>query len=151
MQKLTKLGFGQIVTKEDMKRDNILPVNQCSNVFLKPHISTVNKDVFQMCSEELTKESYVNFFNNKVDEVTVKIIQNITRIGMLWDTHKLLIILEVVLNAICVIRNKYIFYNIINVMFLLIKLLLPKLGKCIQPSMEKKKVNLMHLINFMKK
>ena len=75
MQKLTKLGFGQIITKEDMKRDNILPVNQCSNVFLKPHISTVNKDVFQMCCEELTKESYVHFFNKEVDEVTVKIIQ----------------------------------------------------------------------------
>ena len=75
MQKLTKLGFGQIVTKEDMKTDNILLVNQCSNVFLKPHISTLNKDVFQMCSEELTKESYVNFFNKEVDEVTVKIIQ----------------------------------------------------------------------------
>ena len=82
MHKLTKLGFGQIVTKEDMKRDNILPVNQYSNVFLKPHISTVNthistvnKDVFQMCSEELMKESYVDFFNKEVDEVTVKIIQ----------------------------------------------------------------------------
>ena len=28
-----------------------------------------------MCSEELTKESYVDFFNKEVDEVTVKIIQ----------------------------------------------------------------------------
>ena len=28
-----------------------------------------------MCSKELTKESYVDFFNKEVDEVTVKIIQ----------------------------------------------------------------------------
>ena len=151
MQKLTKLGFIQIITKEDMKRDNILPVNQCSNVFLKPHISTVNKNVFQMCSEELTKESYVNSSTKKLMKLLSRLSKNITRIGMLWDTHKLLIILEVLLNAICVIRNKYIFYNIINVMFILIKLLLLKLGNCIQPSMERKKVNLLHLINLWKK
>ena len=67
---------------------------------------------------------------------------------MLWDTHKLLIILEVVLNAISFIRNKCMFYNIIHVMFIFSKLFLLKLGKSIQPSMERNKVNLMHLINF---
>ena len=35
----------------------------------------MNKDIFQLCSEELMKESYVDFFNKEVDEVTVKIIQ----------------------------------------------------------------------------
>ena len=75
MNKLTELGFGQLITKDKMKGDNFLPVNQCSNVFLKPHISIVNNDVFNMCREELNKESCVDFFNREVDEVSVKIIQ----------------------------------------------------------------------------
>ena len=38
LQKLVDIGYGKLVSKEKMKRDKILPSNQCSNVYMKPWI-----------------------------------------------------------------------------------------------------------------
>ena len=65
-----------MVTKEQMNRDKVLPFNQCCSVFLKPHVSFVDEEIFDESHDELNTKSYIFYFNKPVDDAIIRIIHN---------------------------------------------------------------------------
>ena len=59
-----------------MNRDKVLPFNQCCSIFLKPHVSFVDEEIFDESHDELNAESYMFYFNKPVDDTIIKIIHN---------------------------------------------------------------------------
>ena len=53
--------------KEQMNRDKVLPFNQCCSIFLKPHVSFVDEEIFDGSHDELNAKSYMFYFNKSVD------------------------------------------------------------------------------------
>ena len=47
LQKLVDMGYGKLVRKDKMKKDKILPSNQCSNVYMKLEMTFMDANFFQ--------------------------------------------------------------------------------------------------------
>ena len=76
LQKLVDIGYGKLVSKEEMKRDKILPSNQCSNVYMKPEMTFLDPNFFTMVMDtELKDMTYAANFHKDMDDNS-KIIVN---------------------------------------------------------------------------
>ena len=65
-----------MVTKEQINRDQVLSFNQCCSIFLKPHVSFVDEEIFDESHDELNAESDMFYFNKPVDDTIIRIIHN---------------------------------------------------------------------------
>ena len=75
LHKLVDLGYGKIVTKEQMKRDKILASNQCCNIYMKPEITFLERNFFSMVMDpDLKDTTYVSNFNKDMDDNTKRIV-----------------------------------------------------------------------------
>ena len=69
LQKLVDIGYGKLVRKEEMKRDKILPSNQCSNVYMKPEMTFLDPNFFAMVMDsELKDMTYAANFHKDMDD-----------------------------------------------------------------------------------
>ena len=55
LQKLVDMGYGKLVSKDKMKKDKILPSNQCSNVYMKPEMTFMDANFFSMVMDSELK------------------------------------------------------------------------------------------------
>ena len=77
LHKLVDLGYGKLVSNEEMKRDKILASNQCCNIYMKPEMTFIDHNFFSMVMDsELKDTTYVANFNKDVDENTKKIVNH---------------------------------------------------------------------------
>ena len=59
-----------------MKKDKVLPHNQCSTVFIKPEITFLDMKFFSMVTDNNLRDStYTAFFNKEMDDQSKKIVQ----------------------------------------------------------------------------
>ena len=76
MLKISEEGIGRLITKEEMKKDKVLPHNQCCMVFLKPEISHLDRKFFGMVTDtNLNDTTYTSFFNKEMDNQNKRIIE----------------------------------------------------------------------------
>ena len=75
LQKLVDMGYGKLVSKDEMKKDKILPSNQCSNVYMKPEMTFMDAIFFSMVMDSGLKDTtYTANFNRDIDDNTKKIV-----------------------------------------------------------------------------
>ena len=75
LQKLVDMGYGKLVTKDELKKDKILPSNQCCNVYMKPEMTFMDPNFFLMVMDsELKDTTYVANFNKDMDDNTKRIV-----------------------------------------------------------------------------
>lgn len=71
LRKLSDEGYGLVVSKDQMKEDKVLPVNQCATVYMKPHIMHVDKGFLSMGSDcDVSEDTYCRNFDKAVDDTT---------------------------------------------------------------------------------
>ena len=76
MVKISEEGIGKLITKEQMKRDKVLPHNQCCTVFLKPEMTFLDPKLFSMVTDnELRDSTYTAYFNKEMDDQCKKIVK----------------------------------------------------------------------------
>ena len=76
MVKISEEGIGKLITKEKIKKDKVLPHNQCSTVILKPEITFLDTKLFSMVTDnDLRDSTYTAFFNKGMDDQSKKIVQ----------------------------------------------------------------------------
>ena len=76
MVKISEEGIGKLITKEQMKKDKVLPHNQCCTVFLKPEMTFLDPKLFSMVRDnELRDSTYTAFFKKEMDDQCKKIVQ----------------------------------------------------------------------------
>ena len=72
--RISELGYGKLILKEQMYKDSVLPYNQCCTVFMKPAMNVIDKNFLDMCSDkEINETTYSAFFSKPIDDV-MKII-----------------------------------------------------------------------------
>ena len=76
MVKISEEEIGKLITKEQMKKDKILPHNQCCTVFLKPEMTLLDPKFFSMVTDNNLREStYTAFFSKEMDNQSKKILE----------------------------------------------------------------------------
>ena len=76
MLKISEEGIGRLITKEEIKKDKVLPHNQCCMVFLKPEISHLDRKFFGMVKDtNLNDTTYTSFFNKEMDNQNKRIVE----------------------------------------------------------------------------
>ena len=76
MLKISEEGIGRLIIKEEMKKDKVLPHNQCCMVFLKPEISHLDRKFFAMVTDSnLNDSTYTSFFNKEMDNQNKRIVE----------------------------------------------------------------------------
>ena len=75
LQNLEDMGYGKLVSKDEMTKDKILPSNQCSNAYMKPEMTFMDANFFSMVMDsELKDTTYAANFNRDMDDNTRKIV-----------------------------------------------------------------------------
>ena len=63
--KISEERIGKLITKEQMKKDKVLPHNQRSTVFLKPEITFLDIKLFSIVRDNDLRDSTYTVFSTK--------------------------------------------------------------------------------------
>ena len=102
LQKLVDMGYGKLITKDEMKKDKILPSNQCSNVYMKPEMMFMDTNFFIMVMDSVLKDTtYTANFNRDIDD-------NVKKIVTKYHPHKDFILMSQLQSTNELERSKFI-------------------------------------------
>ena len=72
---MVDLGYGKVVSKDEMKRDKILPSNQCCNVYMMPQMTFLDRNFYAMVMDcNLKDTTYGANFSMDMDDNIKKIV-----------------------------------------------------------------------------